>query len=148
MIKNTRMYTVGGTIAVALLLVGGGCVTVGPGMTGPGPDPRATVNAPTEVTPDNFAAQTSAPAEYLGQWDAPDLGKTVSFNSSADTGNGMFSVGEGSFGIWYEASNGGILLLQSQGGPKVDVQYREPSISGNALNMTTLDGTPVTWTKK
>ncbi len=146
--KHSKVAASVSTLAVALLLVGGGCVSVAPAQDGTGADPRAAVNSPTEVTPADFAAQTSAPAVYLGSWDAPDLGMTVSFNSSADSGNGMFSVGEGSFGIWYEASGGQILLLQSQGGPKVDAKYRDPKISGNTLSMTTLDGTAVTWTKQ
>ncbi len=151
--KNVYMNS---ALALSLLvLIGGGCVTV---TSGPAPEGSAPFEAmktggsvPEAPTAEDPLFGATSPLEFGGMWVAPELGKTISFDSSSgDNGNGMFHVdgmeGYNSAGIWYIQND--LLNLTTYDNKTVNVHYKYGGISDTEITLQTLTGEDVTWTKK
>ena len=133
--------------ASMVLFVGAGC-GVTPQQSTELPEDPADVTEEQMKVAEAFIDKTYAPEEFLGTWDATDLGKTIVFDTGSDRSLGTFHIDDNGTtipGFWYVFNN--ILVLQTQDQTTLDKTYMSAKLKGDILLVVDESKIPSTWNR-
>ncbi len=144
--KHTYMTSI--VALSALLLIGGGCVTATAleSTQLPADDPYSATPE-QQAAAEKFIDQTYAPEEYLGRWNAPDLGAVIVFDTGSTRSLGTFHAevnGENVPGHWY-VYNGALILETTD--KTIKGQYKSAVLKGSTFSLTSYAGKKTSWTR-
>ena len=134
-------------LGIVLLLVGVGCA----------PTPHTSTELPSnpeDVTEEQMAVaeafidKTYAPEEYLGAWDATDLGKTIVFDTGSERSLGTFHIDDNGVeipGFWYVFNN--MLVLQTQDETTLEKTYTSAKLKNDTLLLVDESKNSFTWNR-